>query len=524
MRRSKHLNWKATHSLAILVLCSSIFSAKPEPLTAAAVQNVSEERFEAPKLLFGRIEGQGSDYGSTLNTIQRMSTSPPTKLTLLAPFLAKSVQRKPSAITPLESKVNDIEPMPSNANYEIKTESVRISKPLFLTAHLTGNQIFESRLNPLIALEAKTYHLKVDKLDKPQNFELALRDARQPKPISDLTPMIPQKSIEDEHPLNPIDLRARHNELKQAPKHYGESENPMRDLEQTPVKRLPAQPALADLTPLDNAKARHAIGELVPSTPKQIHQLTPEPFQSLTVKARPLVPDLLPSLKPPPQILMAESLPLKNLQAQLRVPPKETMEENRSQPLAPGTLAIKSVDSNPSLPPEFSASAARLPVSNLHGKLLNERNHSRAPEEKAFWKKSKPPRIQKPEKHQNDDSKPIGEDSVSWDEWFANFGKLGDEQLVIALEKYGNPAGANSVNVTVSRNNKVKITLSSTKESLFDKATLEAYTSLDGCKSLAFPKGVKRQSISFIIDNLRETAGEITGVNGRRFTGLKESR
>jgi hypothetical protein len=176
---------------------------------------------------------------------------------------------------------------------------------------------------------------------------------------------------------------------------------------------------------------------------------------------------------------------------------------------------------------ELLVSASLNPRPDLLGKLAVAEPKSTGSESLVSCKLRKP---DDPESALPDADTPsltsmrAGKQKGSWDSWFATFGKLGDARLVSALSRCGNPAGANSVSVTVLQNHQVKVTLIKPSQADFDRATIKAYQSLSGNPELAFPKGSGLHEISFVVDNSHEASGEITGIKGRRITDFKEDR
>jgi len=114
------------------------------------------------------------------------------------------------------------------------------------------------------------------------------------------------------------------------------------------------------------------------------------------------------------------------------------------------------------------------------------------------------------------------ESKVSWDKWYADVSRLCEPLLADAVEKHGNPAGANSVKISVWRNHHLTASLAKGKDTDFNAAILEAYASLDGSSALEFPAGSSRDKVTFFVDNRHDTADPVSGVSSRSIVGDEE--
>lgn len=101
---------------------------------------------------------------------------------------------------------------------------------------------------------------------------------------------------------------------------------------------------------------------------------------------------------------------------------------------------------------------------------------------------------------------------IEWDAWHANFARLARPKILQKLNKFGNPAGKNTIEVSVSASGHVTAELKRAGNTAFDQAILEAYRSLDGSASLQFPKGSCRREIRFLVDNDHAGKGVPSGV------------
>jgi hypothetical protein len=113
--------------------------------------------------------------------------------------------------------------------------------------------------------------------------------------------------------------------------------------------------------------------------------------------------------------------------------------------------------------------------------------------------------------------------TIQWDAWHARFAELARDPILKAVDKVGNPAGANTVEITVWSNHHLAVRLSqpgTNKE--FDLAILQAYQSLDGNAALVYPDGSRRSSISFLVDNKHTGKGAPAGLKSQTSIGDKE--
>jgi hypothetical protein len=114
------------------------------------------------------------------------------------------------------------------------------------------------------------------------------------------------------------------------------------------------------------------------------------------------------------------------------------------------------------------------------------------------------------------------EDIVPWDAWHARFVQLASGPIFKSVSRVKNPSGADTVQITVSRNHSLTVTLVKPSSPAFDSAIVSAYKSLNGNPNLEFPKLSRRQSITFLVDNQHKGTGIPTGVQSQPSIGDKE--
>ena len=115
--------------------------------------------------------------------------------------------------------------------------------------------------------------------------------------------------------------------------------------------------------------------------------------------------------------------------------------------------------------------------------------------------------------------------TISWDQWYANFTQQYEPLLIKAFRRYKDPAGENTVSVTVWADRRLQVSIpkkNSSKYNAFDRATIEAYAALNGSATLQFPTHSRRKQISFLIDNKHSSATPINGVESLPFSGDNE--
>ncbi|MBX9719816.1 MAG: hypothetical protein K2X81_00335 [Candidatus Obscuribacterales bacterium] len=112
--------------------------------------------------------------------------------------------------------------------------------------------------------------------------------------------------------------------------------------------------------------------------------------------------------------------------------------------------------------------------------------------------------------------------AVEWDAWHAHFAELARDPILKAVNKAGNAAGADTVEITVRRDHHVTVRLSQKANTAFDQAIVAAYQSLDGNPALEFPSGSRRSSVSFLIDNKHADSGTPSVVKSQTSVGDKE--
>ena len=114
------------------------------------------------------------------------------------------------------------------------------------------------------------------------------------------------------------------------------------------------------------------------------------------------------------------------------------------------------------------------------------------------------------------------QDVVPWDQWHAQFAQLAHDPLLASFGKTKNPSGADTVEITVWRDHRVEVKLSKPSNQAFDSAVVSAYKQLSGNSALEFPKGSRRSSITFLVDNEHRSVGVPSTVQSQTSTGDKE--
>lgn len=114
---------------------------------------------------------------------------------------------------------------------------------------------------------------------------------------------------------------------------------------------------------------------------------------------------------------------------------------------------------------------------------------------------------------------------LSWDDWYARFTRAYEPQLIRAFRKHRDPSGSNTVSITVKSDLSLRATVyqkSPQRYDNFDRATVEAYGTLNGNSILKFPAGSRRKQITFLIDNKHASSNPINGVESMPYSGDKE--
>lgn len=114
--------------------------------------------------------------------------------------------------------------------------------------------------------------------------------------------------------------------------------------------------------------------------------------------------------------------------------------------------------------------------------------------------------------------------ALSWDRWYAKMGSIIHDPLLKALDRHGNPSGANTVLVTVWKNHRLSIQITQPSNAAFDQAVVEAYRSLDNNPAIEFPAGSCRTVVTYFIDNRHATEGTPIGITKQIIKGDKEYR
>ncbi len=263
------------------------------------------------------------------------------------------------------------------------------------------------------------------------------------------------------------------------------------------------------------AQAQSAKGTSMPDTPAKM------PMQ-IPAKALAKIPDLsIPSL---PKVEM----PQQNVVPQVQIPEENRPENKIPLPKVPllaipqqlpgkGPTIIPDIKGNLSIPDVNAAlNAAR-------DKAQRAVNQVAPAVDAVLTYLRKPPA---PKESTASTSTEVAMDNnsiIEWDKWHAAFAALARQPILRCVDEMGNPSGSNTVEITVWPNRHIEVNLpKSGTNKQFDKAILKAYQSLDGNAALAYPKGSRRSSVSFLIDNKHEGAGRPSAVNSKSSVGDKE--
>ena len=111
------------------------------------------------------------------------------------------------------------------------------------------------------------------------------------------------------------------------------------------------------------------------------------------------------------------------------------------------------------------------------------------------------------------------EDLVLWDQWYFDFAKICEPRLLAEFNARHNPAGANSVQITVRDNLSLSVNLISGEDDAFSRAAIQAYSSLSKNPALKFPQGSLRQQVTFSVENRHDQADSISGISTKTCTG-----
>jgi hypothetical protein len=114
--------------------------------------------------------------------------------------------------------------------------------------------------------------------------------------------------------------------------------------------------------------------------------------------------------------------------------------------------------------------------------------------------------------------------ALSWDRWYAKMGTIVHDPLLKALDRHGNPSGANTVLVTVWKNHRLSVQVTAPGNPAFDQAIVEAYKSLDNNPAIDFPAGSCRTVVTYFIDNRHATEGIPIGITKQIIKGDQEYR
>lgn len=114
--------------------------------------------------------------------------------------------------------------------------------------------------------------------------------------------------------------------------------------------------------------------------------------------------------------------------------------------------------------------------------------------------------------------------TIQWDQWHAKFAEASRDPILQSLKKYGNPSGENTVEITVSSDGRITVTLNqASKNANFDKAVLQAYRSMERHPALRYPPGSRRSMLTFLIDVKHIGEGAPSSVKSRTSVGDNET-
>lgn len=116
---------------------------------------------------------------------------------------------------------------------------------------------------------------------------------------------------------------------------------------------------------------------------------------------------------------------------------------------------------------------------------------------------------------------------IDWSSWYRRFDQRTEALLVDALDIHENPAGSNTLQITVFSNCSIsvrKLSAGDGGNSVFDAATMTAYSSLNGNSALEFPPGSLRSQVTFFVTNERDMAGSVPSVDSRSLIKDREFR
>lgn len=111
---------------------------------------------------------------------------------------------------------------------------------------------------------------------------------------------------------------------------------------------------------------------------------------------------------------------------------------------------------------------------------------------------------------------------ISWDKWYAEVANSAEHQLSAVLNRYGNPSGSNTLEITVTPQRHLTLKVLHGTSDKFDAATTEAFMALNGHASLDFPSGSKRHVVTFLVDNTHRYGEAMAGILSRPATGDDE--
>ncbi len=161
----------------------------------------------------------------------------------------------------------------------------------------------------------------------------------------------------------------------------------------------------------------------------------------------------------------------------------------------------------------------RAKLVDLQAKAELRRQETQSRQESLHAKLASEPvtaRIASPELGSTDES------TLSWDEWYARLADKVRKPLIQALNNHGNPAGENTVRITVWNDHRLSVVIERSSNREFDGAIVDAYTSIDLDPELEFPAGSRRSVVSFLTDHLHAIGTPPSQLTARKITGDDE--
>lgn len=115
------------------------------------------------------------------------------------------------------------------------------------------------------------------------------------------------------------------------------------------------------------------------------------------------------------------------------------------------------------------------------------------------------------------------DEMLLWDRWYQHVNDLVCVALRTTLPRHGNPAGTNRVHITVWADHRIEPRLVESNNPNFDQAILEAYKSLNGSAELEFPKGTHRKQNDYETAHIQEIPAATAAFDSRTVRGDLET-